>query len=134
MRVRIGKPLSAGWFSIGHEGTIEGSNQRVAVKIWNPKWQEHQRITPTYSHDDQLLTHLSAVNPAWVHSLGTGIVETTGEKVLVTEFAEGITLGARREARGIGKSVRIMTRILRAIGDGHKLGYGLHDLNTGNEI
>jgi hypothetical protein len=133
-RVRIGRSLNAGWWSVGHEGVIEGSNQRVAIKIWSPKWQEHQGRAPTYRKDARILTTLSAGHPAWVRSLGTGSVAGSGERVLVTELAEGVTLGKSPTPRGVGKAVRITTRILAAIGAGHKRGLGDHDLNLGNEI
>jgi hypothetical protein len=133
-RVRIGRELSSGYFSIGHEGVIEGTGKRVAVKIWNPKYKEHLKNQPTYAHDDRLLRALSAANPTWVRSYGLGKIQGTGEAILATEMADGALFRVNQAARGVGKSARITTRVLGAIGAGHKLGFGSHDLNMGNEI
>jgi hypothetical protein len=95
---------------------------------------EHQDRPPTYAKEDRILRKLSAADPAWIHSRGTGALGGSGEPVLVTEFAEGSTLKEKQAPRGVGKAVRITTRVLRAIAAGHRLGYGGHDLNLGNEI
>jgi hypothetical protein len=134
VRVRVGRLLNAGYWSMGHEGKIIGTNERVAVKIWAPKWKEDIDKPPTYEVDTQLLDWLSAANPVWVRSHGTGHIDKSGESVLVTEFVDGKTLGAKKEARTIGKSVRILWQILGAIEAGHQQGFGFHDLNMDNEI
>jgi hypothetical protein len=131
-RVRIGRPLDAGYFSVGHEGTLDDTGERVALKIWNPKWWEHRSQAPTYGKDHGQLERLAKAHPAFVHSYGTGTVQGSGERVLVTELAGGELLRTRSEPRTLGKAVRITTRVLRAIDASHHVGLGGHDLNLGN--
>jgi hypothetical protein len=133
-RVRLGGFLNSGYFSVGHVGWMVGTGERVAVKVWSPKWREHEGKSPTYESDHRLLRQLSARNPVWVKSYGVGKLADGGEAVLVTEFADGAPLKSNPRPRGIGKAVRLVTRVLGAIEAGHQLGYGRHDLNLGNEI
>jgi hypothetical protein len=133
-RVRLGRFLNSGYFSVGHVGWIEGTGERVAIKVWSPKWQEHVNIQPTYAADDRALRQLSKRDAVWVSSYGVGTLAGSGERVLVTEFADGAPLKANARARGVGKAVRLVSRVLNAIDAGHQLGYGNQDLNLGNEI